>query len=136
MHIEELRSFTILSGHLHFGRAADALHLSQPALTKQMRRLEEALGGKLFERDKHGTRLTSFGERFLPRAKELLIAHESLLKTAQKEAQGRGGRLRIGFGYYTYELVPRLTVQLRALEPDIEVSLRDMSTTEQLRGLK
>lgn len=136
MGIDELRSFTVLAGHLHFGRASEALHLTQPALTKQMRRLEEALGGKLFERDKHGTALTSFGERFLPRAKELVASYEGLFTSAQKEAQGRGGRLRIGFGYYTYELVPRLIMTLRAREPEIEITLRDMSTIEQIRDLQ
>jgi DNA-binding transcriptional LysR family regulator len=136
MNIEELRSFSILAGHLHFGRASAALHLTQPALTKQMRRLEKALGGQLLERGKHGTALTGFGERFLPRARELVGSYDGLLASARKEAQGRGGRVRIGFGYYTYELVPRLVVKLRSLEPDIEVTLRDMSTIEQLRDLR
>ena len=48
----------------------------------------------------------------------------------------RGGRLRVGFGYYTYELVPRLIVELRALSPEIEFSLRDMSTVDQIRDLQ
>lgn len=51
-------------------RVALAPHLSQPALTKQINRLEDALGGILLERDKHGSKLTTLGERFLPRAKE------------------------------------------------------------------
>jgi len=136
MSIEELRSFVILAGHLHFGRAAQARHVSQPALTKQMNRLEEAVGGKLFERGKQGSKLTTFGERFLPRAKELVTAFDRLLAEARQEAQGHGGRLRIGSGSYTLDLVPRLIVKLRALEPRIEVSLRDLSTAEQLDGLQ
>jgi len=136
MNIEELRSFAILAGHLHFGRAAQALHLSQPALTKQMRRLEETLGGRLFERGVHGTNLTAFGAGFLPRATELLRSHDRLLADARKEAQGHGGRLRLGFGSYTLELVPRLVVKLRRAEPDIEISLRDMSTVEQIAALQ
>jgi len=136
MTLEELRSFTVLAGHLHFGRAADALHVSQPALTKQIHRLEEAVGGKLFERDKHGTALTTFGERFVPQARDLVASFDRLVSNAQKEAQGRGGRLRVGFGYYTYELVPRLIVELRALSPEIEFSLRDMSTVDQIRDLQ
>jgi DNA-binding transcriptional LysR family regulator len=136
MSIEELRSFTVLAGHLHFGRAAKALHVSQPALTKQMQRLEEALGGKLFERGKYGTMLTTFGARFVPQATELVASFERLLANAQKEAQGRGGRLSIGFGYSTYELVPQLIVKMRAREPGIEISLRDMSTSEQITNLQ
>lgn len=136
MSIEELRSFVILAGHLHFGRAAQARHVSQPALTKQMNRLEEAVGGKLFERGKQGSKLTTFGERFLPRAKELVAAFDRLLAEARQEAEGRGGRLRIGSGSYTLDLVPRLIVRLRNQEPGIEVSLRDLSTAEQLDGLQ
>ena len=136
MTIEELRSFTVLAGHLHFGRAAEALHLSQPALTKQMYRLEESLGSALFERGKQGTTLTTLGARFVPQARELIVSFERLLATARKEAQGQGGRLNIGFGYYTYELVPQLIVKLRALVPEIEISLRDMSTAEQIASLQ
>jgi DNA-binding transcriptional LysR family regulator len=136
MTIEELRSFTILAGHLHYGRAAQALHVTQPALTRQIHRLEEALGGRLFERGKHGTNLTVFGGRFLPRAKELLASFDRLLADARKEAQGRAGRLQIGFGSYTLELVPRLIVKLRSVEPGIEISLRDMSTVDQIADLQ
>jgi len=136
MNVEELRSFMVLAGHLHFGRAAEALHLTQPALTKQVRRLEESVGGRLFDRSRHGTALTTLGQRLVPQARELVDSFDRLLANAQKEAQGRGGRLRIGFGYYTYELVPRLVVSLRRREPGIEISLRDMSTAEQIRDLQ
>jgi len=136
MTIEELRSFVILAGHLHFGRAAQALHVSQPALTKQISRLEAAVGGKLFERGKQGSKLTTFGERFVPRAKELVVSFDRLLAEAQQEAKGHSGRLRIGSGSYTLDLVPRLIVKLRNQEPRIEVSLRDLSTAEQLDGLQ
>lgn len=136
MSIEELRSFVILAGHLHFGRAAQARHVSQPALTKQINRLEDAVGGKLLARGKQGSKLTTLGERFLPRAKELVAAFDRLLAEAQQEAKGHGGRLRIGSGSYTLNLVPQLIVKLRALEPRIEVSLRDLSTTEQLASLQ
>ena len=136
MNIEGLRSFMVLAGHLHFGRAAQALHVSQPALTKQIHRLEETLGGRLFERGKHGTRLTVFGGRFLPHAREQVAGFDRLLASARKEAQGRGGRLRIGFGWYTLEMVPQLVVKLRQLEPDIEISLRDLSTADQIASLQ
>jgi len=136
MSIDELRSFTILAQHLHFGRAAQALHVSQPALTKQINRLEQTLGGKLLDRGKHGSKLTTFGERFLPRAMELVGSFDRLLAETRKEAQGQGGRIKIGFGSYTLELVPRVIVKLRSLEPGIEVLLRDMSTAEQIASLE
>lgn len=136
MNLEALRSFVILASHLHFGRAAQALHLSQPALTKQMNRLEADLGGQLLERGKQGSKLTTFGERFLPRAREMVAAFDHLLAEARQESAGRGGQLRIGSGSYTLDLVPRLIVKLRSQEPRIEVSLRDLSTSEQIAGLQ
>ena len=81
-------------------------------------------------------KLTTLGERFLPRAKELVTAFDQLVAETRQEAAGRGGRLRIGSGSYTLDLVPQLIVKLRALEPRIEVSLRDQSTTEQLASLQ
>lgn len=136
MNIEELRSFVVLAGHLHFDRAAQVLHVSQPALTKQIHRLEDSLGGKLFERGRHGTKLSAFGTRFWPRAKEVVAAFDRLREDARKEAQGQTGRLRIGSGSYTLELVPRLIVKLRAVEPGLEISLRDMSTAEQIAAVQ
>ncbi len=134
--MEGLRSFVILAGHLHFGRAAQARHLSQPALTKQIRRLEEALGGELLARGKHGTRLSAFGAGFLPKAREVVDAFDRLQEEGRQAAAGRTGRLRVGFGSYTLEIVPRLIVKLRAAEPGLEISLRDMSTAEQLAALQ
>ena len=136
MSIEELRAFIILAGHLHFGRAAQVLHLSQPALTKQIRRLEESLGGRLLERGRHGTKLSAFGTHFLLPAKEVVDAFDRLGMEARKAATGQAGQLRIGFGSYTLELVPRLVVKLRMLAPGIEISLRDMSTSEQIAALQ
>ncbi|MBW8864536.1 MAG: LysR family transcriptional regulator [Verrucomicrobia bacterium] len=136
MDIEELRAFVILAGHLHFGRAAQVLHVSQPALTKQIRRLEESLGGRLLERGRHGTKLSAFGARFLTPAKEVVEAFDRLGVEARKAATGQAGQLRIGFGSYTLELVPRLVVKLRTTAPGIEISLRDMSTSEQIAALQ
>ncbi|HVY68937.1 MAG TPA: LysR family transcriptional regulator [Verrucomicrobiae bacterium] len=136
MTIEELKSFVVLAGHLHFGRAAQVLHLSQPALTKQIRRLEESLGGRLLERDKHGTKLSAFGARVLPQAEAVVDSFNRLREDARKIAEGRAGCLRVGFGTYTQELVPRMIVKLRALEPGIEITLRDMSTSEQIAALQ
>jgi len=136
MRIEELRAFVVLAGHLHFGRTAQVLHMSQPALTKQIRRLEESLGGRLLERGRHGTKLSAFGTRFLAQAKDVVEAFDRLGVAARKAAVGEAGQLRIGFGSYTLELVPRLVVKMRALAPGIEISLRDMSTSEQIAALQ
>jgi len=136
MELTPLRSFTILAEHLHFGRAARVLHLSQPALTKQMRRLEAELGGELFERGAHGTKLTSFGTTFLPRAIDLVRRFDDVLEEGKRQATGELGRLAIGFGRTTLDLVPALVTKLRNISPNVEIRLQDMSTAEQFAALE
>ena len=136
MEMRELRSFVLLGQQLHFGRTARLLNLSQPALTKQIRKIEEDLGCLLFQRGKHGTKLTSAGETFLEEAKLIVSGFDRLLERGRRLAQGEIGRLRIGFGFHTFELVPRVIARLRRVAPAVEISLRDMSTAEQIEALR
>lgn len=136
MDVYQLRSFVVLAEHLHFGRAAAALHLSQPALTKQIRRLEDELGNVLFEREPGSTRLSSVGEFWLPHVRELLARFDQAAALGRRTASGATGRLRIGFGFHTLDLVPGIVVQLRTQAPEAQVMLRDMSTAEQAAALQ
>ncbi len=135
MDIRELKSFLLLGEQLHFGRAAKLMNLSQPALTKQIRRMEEDLGTALFERGKRGTRLSAFGEQFLREARSTVRSFDELMDRGKRAAKGETGKLNLGFGFHTFELVPRLIVKLRQVAPEIDVSLRDMSTAEQMNAL-
>lgn len=135
MEMRELKSFVLLAEQLHFGRAAKLLNLSQPALTKQIHRMEEELGAELFERGRHGTSLSSFGKEFLREARTSVAVFDRLMERAKSAASGESGKLEIGFGFHTLEMVPRLIVQLRKIAPGIEVGLRDMSTAEQVEAL-
>lgn len=136
MELREVRSFITLAEQLHFGHAARVLHLSQPALTKQIRRLEEEVGGRLLDRDRRGTQLTALGQQFLRGARASLHDFDDLLEQTRRVAAGQAGRLRLGFGFHTFELVPRILVRLRKSVPSIELSLRDMSTSEQVEALR
>ncbi len=136
MELSALRSFLMLAEQLNFGRAARLLHLSQPALTKQIHRLEEEIGGQLLTRGRHGAQLTSIGRQFLRGASALVADGDKLLALARRAAHGEIGRLRIGFGFHTLEIVPRLLVRLRRGLPEVEITLRDMSTLEQIEGLR
>ncbi|WP_219508592.1 LysR family transcriptional regulator [Nonomuraea ceibae] len=69
-----VRYFTVVAEHQHFGRAAADLHVAQPALSRQIQRLEKYLGTRLLDRTSQGTRLTPAGRTFLPRAQALLQA--------------------------------------------------------------
>ena len=136
MELREVRSFITLAEQLHFGRAARLLNLSQPALTKQIHRLEEELGGELLSRGRHGTHLTTLGQQFLEGARTFVHDGDELVALTRRAARGEAGRLRIGFGFHTFELVPRVVVRLRKSLPAVEISLRDMSTSEQIEALR
>jgi DNA-binding transcriptional LysR family regulator len=132
----ELRAFVTLAEQLHFGRAADRLHITQPALTKQIKRLEDAVGGALVLRGYREVQLTPAGEVLLPRAALLLEESAATLDTARRAVRGQVGVLRIGFGLATIQkLLPELLLRFRAALPDVEFRLRDMATTAQVAAL-
>src|SRR6516225_3982362 len=134
MELEHLRSFLALAGQLHFGRTARLLNVSQ-ALTKRIRQLESEIGGQLFRRGRSGTYLTEVGRLLFDEAGELVRFADQILNDIRRAARGEIGRLGIGFGFHTFELVPRVVAQLRRRAPDVQVKLRDMSTREQLAAL-
>lgn len=94
--IRHLRYFAALAQHRHFGRAADACAISQPALSLQIKDLEEMLGAQLVERDRRQIRLTGLGEAFAGRAQHILRAVDELADLARASSPSLGGRLRIG----------------------------------------
>src|SRR5690349_18860796 len=136
MDIARLRSFLTLADRLHFGQAARLLHVSQPALSKQIRFLEEEIGARLFDRDRHGVRLTSVGKILAEEARALVRQADAVLDRARRAGRGEIGRLSIGFGFSTLTLVPRVVSRFRQLSPNVEISLRDMSTPAQIDALR
>jgi len=87
--------FVVVAEHRHFGRAATALRVAQPSLSRQIRRLEQQLGVRLLDRTPQGTRLTDAGEVFLPRARALL--RSAAQATAQARAAAQPSRIIIGW---------------------------------------
>jgi DNA-binding transcriptional LysR family regulator len=136
MEIRLLRSFQVLAEQRHFGRAAGALHLSQPALTKQVRQLEDEVGAPLFVRGRHGARLTQVGRLFAEEVAPLLQHADRVLDRARRAGRGELGELRLGFGVVTRHLVPRLVSRFRRAHPQVQVTLRDMSTPSQVDALE
>jgi LysR family hydrogen peroxide-inducible transcriptional activator len=94
--IKQLRYFEALARHGHFGRAADACAISQPALSMQIKELEGELGAALFERGARQVRLTGFGEAFALRVRDILRSVDELQDLARVSQDGLVGRLRIG----------------------------------------
>src|SRR4030088_543393 len=98
LELSELRSFLLLAHHLHFGEAAEALHLTQPALTKQIHKLEAKVEGPLLVRGYRRVSLTPAGEILRDRARALLREAEMAEGVTRLAVRGRAGVLRIGFG--------------------------------------
>jgi DNA-binding transcriptional LysR family regulator len=136
MELRLLRSFQALAEQRHFGRAARALHLSQPALTKQVRQIEDEVGAPLFVRGRHGARLTQVGQLFAEEVAPLLEHADRVLDRVRRAGRGELGELRLGFGVVTRLLVPRLVSRFRRAHPKVQVTLRDMSTPVQLDALE
>lgn len=135
MEIKLLKTFIAVAELRHFSRAADALHMSQPALSKQIGALEASVGGKLFERGRHGAELTLFGERFLPDAQSLVSDADDMLARARDASSGRVGHLRIGICLSVLTLVPRVIGEFRRENPGVAITLSDLSSAEQARRL-
>ncbi|AEW98950.1 HTH-type transcriptional regulator alsR (plasmid) [Streptantibioticus cattleyicolor NRRL 8057 = DSM 46488] len=112
-----VRYFTVVAEHLHFGRAAAALHLAQPSLSRQIQRLEEQMRVRLLDRTPQGTRLTEAGAAFLPRAKALL--RSATEAAAEARAAVRSGRITIG--HVTDLIVTPAVRELRDRHPEAEV---------------
>src|ERR1700681_1695443 len=101
MEDRELRSFLILAEQLHFGRSASLLHISQPALSKQIKGLERKIGGPLLVRNRCDVRLTAVGELLYNEARRIVRDLDALFDTVQAAARGGAGRLRIAAGIAT-----------------------------------
>src|SRR5260370_1236980 len=97
MELRQIRSFLSIAETLHFGRTAELIHISQPALSLQIRALEEDIGVRLFERNRRKTTLTAAGFAFRDDAGAALSQLEQAIRRARLAASGKVGLLRIGF---------------------------------------
>ena len=131
MEIAWLRSFCTLAETLHFGRASVQLHLSQSALSVQIRNLEQSLGTKLFARDRRTVSLTRAGKSFHNDARRLLQDLLLAKRAAQCAEDGETGNLRIGFvNSATFDVLPPVIHYYRLHYPGVELHLRNLPTAE------
>jgi LysR family hydrogen peroxide-inducible transcriptional activator len=131
--LKQLRYFEALARHGHFGRAADACAISQPALSMQIRELEEALGTGLFERGARQLRLTSFGEEFAVRVRGILRSVDELGDMARASRDRLVGRLRIGIiPTVAPYLLPKIIGNLSASHSGLDVHVRETVTPKLL----
>lgn len=120
----ELACFLAVAEHGHFGRAAAALQLSQPAVSKIVRRVEQGVGAALFKRGTHGVALTSSGQLFMEPARRLVLQHEQTLRAASDIQAQHVGLIRLGFTQATSESrATRAVAELLRRRPGLRVRL-------------
>ena len=126
-----VRYFTVVAEHRHFGRAAEALRVAQPSLSRQIRHLEQQLGARLLDRTPQGSRLTEAGEVFLPLARSLLRSAGQA--AARTRAAAQPSRITVG---YTIGLIVTPAVrQLRREQPDADVQTLHLDWNEPREAL-
>ena len=137
MELRHLRYFCAVAKELNIGRAASALNISQPPLTRQIQQLEELLGAQLFKRSVKGVELTEAGRTLYAEAKNILGLVELASERTQRAAQGLIGRLDIGiFGSGMFDVVPRVLLRFRQAFPDVKVVLHTLDKAEQVEALR
>lgn len=134
--MKHLRYFDALARHRHFGRAAEASAISQPALSLQVKELEEILGAPLVERGARQITLTRLGEDFALRARDVLRSVDELAALARASTGPLSGRLRMGvIPTVAPYLLPRLMRELAGRFPDIDLRPREAVTPKLVRDL-
>jgi LysR family hydrogen peroxide-inducible transcriptional activator len=134
--LKQLRYFEALARHGHFGRAAEASAISQPALSVQIRELEDALGTPLFERSARRERLTGFGEEVAARVRDILRSVDELGELARAAQDRLAGRLRIGvIPTIAPYLLPSLVSALAGRHPGLDIRVRETVTSKLIREL-
>ena len=134
--LRQLRYFDALARHSHFGRAAAACSISQPALSMQIKELEDALGAVLIERGARQARLTKLGEEAALRARDILRAVDELGDFARASRDRFAGRLRIGMiPTIAPYLLPAAIADLTRLHPELDVHVREATTSKLIQEL-
>lgn len=137
MELRQLQYFVVLAEELHFSRAAQRLHISQPPLSVAIKQLEGQLSAQLFERSSKEVRMTAAGQHLLVQARDILERSRRAALDTKAIARGMAGCLRLGFvGSSMYRGLPEALAQLHALYPQIRVDLHELNSAEQVSALQ
>ncbi|WP_310631047.1 LysR substrate-binding domain-containing protein [Paraburkholderia sp.] len=131
--LRRLRYFVTVADELHFGRAAERLHIAQPPLTRHIASLESELGMRLFERSTRAVTLTPEGAQFLEHARQVIDAADHAEASAQRLAQGTAGRLAIGYTS-SIPMSPAFSALVRGFSgeaPEVALTFREVAGTAQ-----
>lgn len=135
MELHDLHYFVAIAEELHFHRAAERLHITQPALSRQIRALETELGVLLLQRTQRQVQLTVAGEIFLAEARAILQRTEQAVQLTQRAARGEIGQLKIGFVAPALRgILPAIIRVFRDRYPDVQLLLSEQRTQEQVEA--
>jgi DNA-binding transcriptional LysR family regulator len=135
--LRHLRYFIAVAEELHFGRAAERLHIAQPPLSQQIRQLETELGFQLFHRTKRSVKLTEAGQVFFTESQRLLRQLAQAVEMGRQTSRGEVGQLVIGFVSSTaYNVLPDILRSFRATVPTVKLELHELTTDQQLQWLR
>jgi DNA-binding transcriptional LysR family regulator len=135
--LRHLRYFVAVAEELHFGRAAQRLHLAQPPLSQQIRKLEDILGHALFLRTSRAVKLTSAGEVFLDRARSTLRKVHEDVEDVRSVGRGEVGSLKVGFiGSGMLTALPGILGMYRRQFPKVDLQLREFYSAGVIRALQ
>jgi DNA-binding transcriptional LysR family regulator len=134
--LRQLRHFLTVAEELHFGRAAERLHMTQPPLSQSIANLEHQLGAPLFLRNRRQVALTPAGSALLPEARRILADAGGLGSLVQRVAAGEAGRLTLAFvSTADYSVLPGILQRYRAAFPQVQLVLREATTDVQAEEL-
>ncbi|WP_038904368.1 LysR family transcriptional regulator [Dickeya zeae] len=135
--LRHLRYFIAVAEELHFGRAAERLHISQPPLSQQIQALEEQIGAQLLERNNRNVRLTQAGELFLKEAWAIISQVNQAAERAARIQRGEIGELNIGFTSSApfVKQVSRSLLQFRQRYPEVHIQMMEINTKQQIAPL-
>jgi DNA-binding transcriptional LysR family regulator len=137
MELRHLRYFVGVAEEENVSRAARKLHVSQPALSRQIQDLEDEIGFPLLERSAKSVRLTEAGRVFLVESRAVLKCAENAVKIARAIATGESSELNVGYAPSpTARILPQTLRAFQAAMPKVSVKLHDLSTEEMLAGLR
>jgi len=138
MELRHLRYFVAVGEDQHYGRASRRLGVAQPALSRQIKDLENEIGFKLFDRMPRGVRLSAAGELFMADARRILQEVGEATARAARVARGQSGTLRIGFAENAswHGVVPDSFRRFREQHPDVVLQLQPAASLEQLAAIR
>jgi len=136
MDTQVLRNFITLAETLHFTKTSEQVFMAQPALSRQIKQLEQSVGATLFKRDKRNVSLTKAGIYFKDAAQRTVDSLDYAIKRAREIHLGEAGEIKIGYTHSIVQtILPRIVKEIRTKFPGVKTVLREMNNTDQYKDL-